>query len=103
MHARVSVLELLKAPAAERRVAPLRVGPATVLRRVVRARRPRLVVRGPTGRPVDVTREMVAAVAFALWQHTGGNDVVNWLEAERIIEGVVAKAARRSTRGAEAP
>jgi hypothetical protein len=32
---------------------------------------------------IDVTTCLVAALAAELWRRYGGNDVVNWLEAER--------------------
>lgn len=45
----------------------------------------RIVIR-PVADPqveIDVTERLTAAIAEALWVWRGGNDVVNWLEAER--------------------
>ena len=36
-------------------------------------------------RELDLTRALTAAVAHELWRHCGGNEVVNWLEAERFV------------------
>jgi hypothetical protein len=35
--------------------------------------------------PLDVTDTLVAAIARELWQQRGGNDLVNWLEAEMLL------------------
>jgi hypothetical protein len=35
---------------------------------------------------LDVTESLVGAIASQLWKHYGGNDVVNWLEAERLLQ-----------------
>ena len=43
-------------------------------------------------RELDLTAALTAAVAHALWQHGGGNEVLNWLEAERFIARLAAEA-----------
>jgi hypothetical protein len=47
----------------------------------------RIVIR-PSASPereLDVTQAVVAAVAHELWKHCGGNEVLNWVEAERQV------------------
>lgn len=34
-----------------------------------------------------ITREMVAEAAYFLWLERGGNEAVNWLEAEAMLAG----------------
>lgn len=41
------------------------------------------------GRELDVTHRLVAAVAEALWMEFGGNQVLNWMEAETQLEKIV--------------
>ncbi|MCC6678306.1 MAG: DUF2934 domain-containing protein [Phycisphaerales bacterium] len=72
----------------------------------------RIVIR-PFAEPeveIDVTHRMIAAIAEALWVERGGNDVVNWLEAERhlarllgrgLVEGPHLLEPGRSERGIE--
>lgn len=51
----------------------------------------RIVIR-PMSAPVheiDLTDRLVAAIAHAIWCHTGGNDLVNWLEAEQHLAQLV--------------
>ena len=36
-------------------------------------------------RELDITGALVAAVAAELWRNFGGNDVLNWMEAERFV------------------
>lgn len=48
-------------------------------------------------REVDVTSAVTAAVAYELWRHCGGNAVVNWLEAERIVAKLGGRHARRAS------
>jgi hypothetical protein len=43
-------------------------------------------------REVDLTRQLVSAIAEELWRLYGGNEQLNWLEAERHLEGIVAEA-----------
>lgn len=57
----------------------------------------RIVIR-PMGEPhleIDVTERVVAAVAEALWVARGGNDVVNWLEAERHVARLFTRGPQR--------
>lgn len=51
------------------------------------APRTRLVLHPTLGPPegVDLTEAIIGAVAAELWKRFGGNDVVNWLEAERLV------------------
>lgn len=42
---------------------------------------------------IDVTSALVSAVAAEIWKHCGGNDVVNWMEAERFIQTLVVPPA----------
>ncbi|HMN41264.1 MAG TPA: hypothetical protein PKE29_10490 [Phycisphaerales bacterium] len=48
----------------------------------------------------DVTRRLVAAIAEELWRLYGGNDQLNWLEAELHLQRIVgqARADARETR-----
>lgn len=34
---------------------------------------------------IDVTRGVVGVIAAELWRLRGGNDVLNWIEAERLL------------------
>lgn len=45
-------------------------------------------------RTIDLTKAITAAVAHELWCQTGGNEVVNWIEAERFVRGLVERGAR---------
>ena len=36
---------------------------------------------------IDVTQRLVAAIAEEIWRACGGNDALNWLEAERQVKG----------------
>ncbi|MBL9030548.1 MAG: hypothetical protein JNM80_02425 [Phycisphaerae bacterium] len=51
----------------------------------------RVSIKASTGRELDLTHALVSAVAHELWKHAGGNEVVNWLEAERIVAGLIAQ------------
>lgn len=42
-------------------------------------------------RPIDVTHALVKAVAEELWRTTGGNDVLNWIEAERFVQSLMQR------------
>jgi hypothetical protein len=56
----------------------------------------RLIVRpahGPTG-GIDVTDAVVQTIAVALNERMGGNDVLNRLEAERLLARVLHAGAR---------
>ncbi len=43
-------------------------------------------------REVDVTDRLVSAIAEELWRRYGGNAALNWLEAERHLERILAHA-----------
>lgn len=49
---------------------------------------------GPRG-GVDVTDTVVGAIAERLWNMFGGNDVLNWLEAERLLQDALVNIRRR--------
>ena len=36
--------------------------------------------------PIDLRTAMVTAVAHELWHRYGGNEVLNWIEAEQIVD-----------------
>lgn len=59
----------------------LQPGPAT-----------RLVVHPRSGGdgPIDVTHQVVELIARELWKLRQGNDVLNWLEAEAMLEDALA-------------
>lgn len=44
---------------------------------------------------LDVTEALTRAVATELWKLHGGNDVMNWLEAERLLGEVLRSSERR--------
>ena len=53
----------------------------------------RVTIR-PSANPnqeIDVTRALIGAVAAELWRAQGGNDVLNWMEAEQFIASLVAQ------------
>jgi hypothetical protein len=41
---------------------------------------------------VDLTEPITRAIAHEIWRHTGGNGVVNWLQAEIIFENLAKLA-----------
>ena len=41
-------------------------------------------------KPTEITRQQIAETAYFLWQKNGGNEVANWLEAERILKARAA-------------
>jgi len=45
---------------------------------------------------VDVTPQQIAEAAYYLWRQRGGNEMVNWLEAERLLKTKNAAAGRTS-------
>lgn len=47
------------------------------------------------GHELDVTHRLIAAIAEELWLFHGGNEQLNWLEAERHLEALVAHAQTR--------
>lgn len=63
----------------------------------------RLVIRPvqEPSREVDLTHRLTAAIADELWRLYGGNDQLNWLEAEmhlgRIVESVRLQVGREVT------
>lgn len=44
------------------------------------------------GREVDLTDRLAATIAQELWLLYGGNDKLNWLEAERHLERIIGEA-----------
>lgn len=50
-------------------------------------------LRADTSPHPHVTDQMIARYAKRLWELHGGNAVLNWLEAERALEDLVAHAA----------
>src|SRR5438874_1215763 len=57
----------------------------------------RLTVRTTSApdRPIDVTHAVTAAIAHELWVRAGGNEVLNWVEAERLVASLAAAATPR--------
>lgn len=47
-----------------------------------------------SGEEIDVTDAVTRAIAQELWNHSGGNAVVNWLEAESHLQKLLDGAAR---------
>lgn len=43
-------------------------------------------------REIDVTARLVSVIAEELWRLYGGNEHLNWLEAERHLERIVSEA-----------
>ncbi len=41
---------------------------------------------------IDLTHRLVSAIAEELWKLYGGNEQLNWLEAERHLQQIVGKA-----------
>jgi hypothetical protein len=78
---------------ANRRVAPPAPAVGTAVSRF------RVVVRPMLGPAVglDVTTAITRAVAEELWRLHGGNDVMNWLEAERLLAEALNAAAPRGS------
>jgi hypothetical protein len=54
----------------------------------------RIIVRpvADPRRELDLTERLVSAIAEELWRLYGGNDRLNWLEAERHLERIVNEA-----------
>ncbi len=50
-------------------------------------------------REIDLTRPLVAAIAEELWRLYGGNEHLNWLEAELHLQSIIgeARAAAQDT------
>lgn len=58
----------------------------------------RVIVR-PAAEPqreIDLTRRLVSAIAEELWRRYGGNDVLNWAEAERHLAQIVGEARAKA-------
>jgi hypothetical protein len=58
----------------------------------------KIIVR-PIAEPeceIDMTHRLVAAIAEELWRLYGGNEHLNWIEAERHLERIVADARREA-------
>jgi hypothetical protein len=55
-------------------------------------RRSRRIIRfhAPERREEDLAKPLVAAIAHELWKLHGGNDVLNWLEAEILLQNALA-------------
>lgn len=51
------------------------------------------------GRELDITRTLVSAIAAELWRLYGGNETLNWLEAERHLQRII-EGARDEARDA---
>lgn len=47
----------------------------------------RFIVHPPAGPRggIDLTERVVGVIADELWKRHGGNDVLNWIEAERLL------------------
>jgi hypothetical protein len=43
-------------------------------------------------REVDMTHQLVSAIAEELWRLFGGNDTLNWIEAEWHLQRIIASA-----------
>jgi hypothetical protein len=56
------------------------------------------VVLRPSAAPqeeLDLTETLTAAVAYELWRRNGGNEVLNWLEAERFVQSLASPPGPR--------
>jgi hypothetical protein len=49
-------------------------------------------------REIDLTERLVSAIAEELWRLYGGNEQLNWLEAERHLTQIVGHAKRKARR-----
>ena len=47
---------------------------------------------------VEVTPQQIAEAAYYLWRQRGGNETVNWLEAERMLKTQAASGGPRASR-----
>lgn len=75
------------------------------LRRPPLASNPTLSIR-PAAAPtkvVDLTQALTGAVAHELWKAAGGNEVVNWMEAERFVKALARVWAEAPTAAAATP
>jgi len=48
-------------------------------------------------REIDVTNRLVSIIAEELWRQYGGNEQLNWLEAERHLERIVGTAREEAS------
>lgn len=53
-------------------------------------------------RELDVTHRLVSAIADELWKLYGGNDQLNWLEAELHLQRIVGRARAEARETEEA-
>lgn len=60
----------------------------------------RIVVRpvADPQREIDLTHSLVSAIAEELWRMHGGNQQLNWLEAERHLQRIVGEARAEAAR-----
>ncbi|MBX3376669.1 MAG: hypothetical protein KF678_06665 [Phycisphaeraceae bacterium] len=49
-------------------------------------------------RELDLTGVLTRAVAEELWRNFGGNDVLNWMEAERFVQSLRVQPAPETGR-----
>ncbi len=62
-----------------------------------------VLCNGAPGRDdVDLTRSFTSAIAHALWMARAGDDDQNWIDAERLLERLLAPQAQRPERRAPA-
>jgi hypothetical protein len=47
---------------------------------------------------VEVTSQQIAEAAYFLWRQRGGNETVNWLEAERMLKSQATGGGLRAGR-----
>ena len=47
--------------------------------------------------PIDVTQKVIEAIAHELWKSRGGNDLLNWLEAERLFNQTMRNGSVESS------
>lgn len=53
----------------------------------------------PTAEPdheVDITNRLIGAIAKELWLRYGGNETINWIEAERHLQAIVEEARNQA-------
>jgi hypothetical protein len=65
---------------------------------------PRVIIRSlRSATPLDVTEQVIAAIASTLWKVHGGNDVLNWLEAERALHAAMLEYSEQWRARSSAP
>ncbi len=47
---------------------------------------------------IDITNALVSTIAAELARAQGGNDVLNWLEAERVLQDLIGSARSSASR-----